>query len=239
VARGRLGEGLTFGGRVPAAVGGLIAATAVASILGVVGERNGLPLLRLGLLEPGAVWRGQAWRLVTWALFETEPLSLLFGGLVLYWFGRDLCEAWGEGRFLARYLGAPALAGLVTSLVALAWPALLGARWSGLWPAVDAMVVAWALLHPHRQILLFFTVPVSGKALVWITVGGTLLFAVFSGVGAYLPHLLAEGAMALVASGRGPAQWLRRLRRSRPGRRGPFQVIHADRDPDRERKWMN
>jgi len=55
------------------------------------------------------------------------------------------------------------------------------------------------------------------------------------------PHLVAEGAMYLHASGRGPGSWLRRLKRVRLGRRGRFEVIHVDRDPDRatDRRWMN
>ena len=235
------GRGLTFGGRVPAAVGGLVLATVAASIAGAVGERNGLPLLGLGVLSPAGIWRGEVWRLVTWVLFETDPLSLLFGGLVLYWFGRDLCEAWGERRFLVAWFGLAAVTGALVSLLALAWPALLVARWTGLWPALDALVVAWALLFPFRQILLFFALPVSGQALLWVTVGGTLLYAVFSGLAAFVPHLVAEGAMYLHASGRGPGSWLRRLKRVRLGRRGRFEVIHVDRDPDRatDRRWMN
>jgi membrane associated rhomboid family serine protease len=238
VARARrLGDGLTFGGRVPAAVGGLIAATVLASIAGAVGERNGLPLLRLGQLAPADVWRGEAWRLVTWVLLETDPLSLLFGGLVLFWFGRDLCEAWGERRFLLAYFGTAAVAGVLVSLLALAWPAVRAARWTGFWPALDALVVAWSLLFPFRQILLFFALPVTGKALVWVTVGGTVLYALFSGFLPFLPHLLAEGAMYVHASGNGPGRWLRKLRMARGGRKGRFQVIRADRDPDR--RWMN
>jgi membrane associated rhomboid family serine protease len=235
------GGGLTFGGRVPAAVGGLVVASVVASIAGAVGERNGFPVLGLGVLSPAAVWRGEVWRLLTWVLFETDPLSLLFGGLVLYWFGRDLCEAWGERRFLVAWFGLAAATGALVSLLALAWPALMGVRWTGLWPALDAVVVAWALLFPFRQILLFFALPVSGQALLWVTVGGTLLYAVFSGLAAFVPHLAAEGLMYLHASGRGPGSWLRRLKRARFGRRGRFEVIQADRDPDRatDRRWMN
>jgi membrane associated rhomboid family serine protease len=233
----RLGQGLTLGGRVPPAVGGLIAATVITSLVAVVGARNGLPLLALFVLSPEAVLRGEVWRLITWVLLETDPLNLLFGALVLFWFGRDLAEAWGERRFLAAYLGVAAVAGAVTSLLALAWPALQAGAWTGLWPAADGLVVAWALLFPARQILLFFALPVSGRALLWVTVGGTVLFALFAGVAAFVPHLLAQGAMYLHASGHGPGKWLRRIRMPRRRGRGRFEVIHVDRDPDR--KWMN
>jgi membrane associated rhomboid family serine protease len=237
LSSGRPGNLLSFGGRVPAAVGGLIVATVVVSLVAAVGGRSGLGLRQLLLLDIGAVWQGEVWRLVTWVLVENEPVNLLFGGLVLYWFGRDLVEAWGERRFLLAYFAVPAVAGLLASLLALAWPGLEAYRFSGFWVAVDAVVVAWGLSHPFRQILLFFAVPVSGKTLVLVTVGGTVLFALFTGVGAFVPHLMAEGIAWVHVRGKGPGQWLRRIRLPRRRGRGRFEVIHADRDPDR--RWLN
>jgi len=237
LSSGRPGNLLSFGGRVPAAVGGLIVATVVVSLVAAVGGRSGLGLQQMLLLDIGAVWQGEVWRLVTWVLVENDPVDLLFGGLVLYWFGRDLVEAWGERRFLLTYFAVPAVAGLLASLLALAWPHLEAYRFTGLWVALNAVVVAWGLSHPFRQILLFFAVPVSGKTLVFITVGGTVLFALFTGVGAFVPHLLAEGIAWVHVSGKGPGQWLRRIRLPRRKRRGRFEVIHADQDPDR--RWLN
>ena len=105
--------------------------------------------------------------------------------------------------------------------------------------ALDALLVAWGILHPHRQILLFMAVPVSGRTLALLTVGGTVLFAIFTGPAAFVPHLLAEGLAWAQASGIGPGRWIERLRFRR--RRARFEVIHADRDPDRppDRRWLN
>ena len=233
----RAGNPFDFGGRVPAAVGGLLVATVAVSLTGALGDQLGFPLRGLLVLQPAAVWRGEVWRLVTWVLLEDSPLNLLFGGLVLYWFGRDLCEAWGERGFLVSYFAFPAVAGVLTALLSLAVPVLDAYRLAGFWVALNALVVSWGLLHPFRQILLFFALPVSGQALVWITVGGTVLFAVFSGAAAFVPHLLAEGLAWLHASGQGPGRWLRKLRSTRARRRGRFEVIHADHDPDR--RWLN
>ena len=234
----RAGNPLAFGGRVPAVVGGLIVATVVVSLAGAVAEQMGFPLRSLLVLRPSAVWGGEVWRLVTWILVEESPLNLLFGGLVLFWFGRDLVDAWGERRFLLTYFGVPAAAAVLVSLLALAWPQLDAHGYAGFWVALDALVIAWGLNHPFRQILLFFAVPVSGQALVWVTLGGTLLFALFTGVGAFAPHLLAEGIAWLHVSGKGPGQWLRRIRLPRRKKKyGRFEVIHADRDPDR--RWLN
>jgi membrane associated rhomboid family serine protease len=237
VAFPRAGNPFAFGGRVPPEVGGVIVATVVVSLAGAVAEQVGFPLRALLVLQPAAVWGGEVWRLFTWVLVEESPLNLLFGGLVLYWFGRDLVEAWGGRRFLATYFAIPALAAAAACLLSLAWPRLEASIFSGFWVALNALIVAWGLSYPFRQILLFFALPVSGQALVWITVGGTVLFALFTGVGSFVPHLLAEGIAWLHVSGKGPGRWLRTIRLPRRKRRGRFEVIHADRDPDRT--WLN
>jgi membrane associated rhomboid family serine protease len=237
VAYRRGGNPFDFGGRVPAAVGGLLVATVVVSLAGALGDQMGYPLRGLLVLQPAAVLRGEVWRLATWVLLEDSPVNLLFGGLVLWWFGRDMVDAWGPRRFLASWFAIPAAAGALTCLLALAWPRLSGSAHVGFWVALNALVVAWGVLHPFRQILLFFALPVSGRALVGITVGGTVLFALFLGVAAFVPHLLAEGLSWLHASGQGPGRWFRKLRWPRRRGRGRFEVIHADRDPDR--RWLN
>ncbi len=246
----RLGQALTFGGRVPRAVGAIICVTVIATFVGVIGHRNGLPLLAGAVFVPELVWRGELWRLVTWVFVfpDPVPLPLLFACLMLYWFGRDLALHWGERRFVLVYLGIAAAAAAATCLLALAWPSLGGMMSAGAWPVVDALVVAWALIFPGRQILVWFALPVSSRALLYVTIGGTVLYAIWgglAGLGTYAPHLLAEGLMLLYVKGR-PGRFLRsprfrpfeRLRRGRDRKR--FKVIEVDRDPDRDRpRWLN
>jgi len=96
-----------FGSRFPAAVIAILASTLLATLVGVVGSRNGLLLLAYVGLVPGAVWQGEVWRLLTWFFFDPgiNPISLLFWAMMLLLFGRDLCDAWGWRRFTAVYLG--------------------------------------------------------------------------------------------------------------------------------------
>ncbi len=232
------GNPLAFGGRVPPVVGGLLVATVVVSLTAAIGAQLGQGIRQAILLQPAAVWEGEVWRLFTWVLVEENPLNLLFGGLVLYWFGRDMAFAWGPRRFLATWFLVPAAAGVVTCLLALVWPRLLASWASGFWVALNVLVIAWGLAWPGRQILLYFALPVSGQALVWITIGGTVLFALFSSVAAFVPHLLAEGIAWVHLSGNGPGRWLRGMKWPwRRRRHGRFEVIHVDRDPDR--RWLN
>ncbi len=229
---------MTFGGRVPPTVGSLISAIVAASLVGALGR--GLGLVQLAALVPGLVWRGQLWRLVTWVFFETDPLSLLFGGLTLYWFGRDLCFAWGPRRFLLTFFGIAVGAALATSLVARLSPDMMGAQWTGSWAVITALIVAWSIIFPDRQILFMMALPMSGRALMFVTLGGTLLYAIFGGFRAYVPHLAAQLLMVAYANGwslRGLWQQFRIKNYERRARRraSHLKVVKKE-DPPR---WMN
>lgn len=181
--------------RVPAAVALLIGLTLLMTIVGAVGKRNGLPLLEVAALVPALVRSGQLWRLVTWVFFELDPISLIFGCLGLWFFGRDLISTWGAGRFLSVFLVITAATGAATSLIGQSWGGLARFPFLGMWPLVDALIIAWGLLFPGRQILIYFVIPVQGRTLVYATVGGTVLFALLHGVQFFIPHFIAEGLM--------------------------------------------
>jgi membrane associated rhomboid family serine protease len=233
-----------FGSRFPAAVVAIFALTLLLTLVGVVGMRNGLPLLEYAALIPGAVLRGQVWRLFTWFFFDPriDPLSLLFWGMALLMFGRDLCDAWGWRRFVAVYLGIGAAAGLLTCVTALVWPSLLGAVYMASWPLAGALVLAWAFLFPTRQILFNFVIPVSGSALAWITVAVAVFFALLYGIGPALPHLAALAAMYLYIQGVPllQRQWMgARLRKLQgPARRRPGHLRPVD-EPDEKPRWYH
>jgi membrane associated rhomboid family serine protease len=243
--RSGFGDTFTFGGRVPAAVGAIIAATVGLSLLGALGRQGGMPLLAYGVLDPAAVLGGQVWRLVTWVLFETEPLNLLFGCMTLYFFGRDLYFTWGERRFVVVYFATAALTAAATTVVALFWPAASGPA-LGLWPVISALIVAWAVYFPDRQILLFFALPVSGRAMLYVTLGGTLFFAVMGrGLGPYVPHLIAELGMLAWTRSPSTGRFWERLRmaaheRNLKRRSRHLKVIDRDRERDGSRsRWLN
>ena len=233
-----------FGSRFPAAVIAIFVITLAATLTGVVGFRNGLPLLAYVGLVPGAVWQGQVWRLLTWFFFAPGigPLSLLIWAMMLLTFGRDLCDAWGGRRFTTVYLGIGAVVGVITCLIALVWRPLLLANYLDSWPVLDALVIAWALTFPTRQILFNFVIPISGKALVWITVGMTVFFALMSGIGGFIPHMVALAAMFGYVRG-APLlrrRWLgARLRGLQgPSRRRPAHIRPVD-EPDEKPRWYH
>lgn len=188
-------EHLTLGGRVPWAVGMILALTVVASLAVAFGSRHVAPLLEWGALVPANVWRGQVWRLVTWPFLIPGPLALLFTCLFYYWFGRELAAEWGSRRFLLVFGGVLLLASIGTCLLALLDRPVLDVRYVGGWEIGAAMIVAWGLCFPQRVIRIGFVIPIRGYVVAWLTVALSIVFAVYDGWKGYLPELLAEAAI--------------------------------------------
>ena len=196
-----------LGGSLTAPVALLIGATLVASILAA--QVRGVALA--GVLVPSLVGQGQVSRLLTWVLFEQDPLSLIFAGLALFWFGNDLARVWGPGRFLAAYFGLAGAAAVVTCLLAIVWPALGMTPYAGPWAVVDGLIIAWALSFPTRNIFVYFVLPLSGRNLIYAALGGTLLFGLLGGIGRFVPHFAAQLLTLAVLRG-APVDLWRRIR---------------------------
>jgi membrane associated rhomboid family serine protease len=231
-----------LGSQFPRAVGIWVGLILGLSVLGAVSFRSGARgLLELSGLQPMAVWQGEIWRLVTWSFFELDALGLIFAALVIFFFGRDLCYSWGATRFFMACLGLAAGAGALTCLIGRVWPALLSASYFTAWPVAEALIIAWATYHPGRTILLYFVLPVSGRNLVYITIGGTLLFALLHGFAGFVPHFCAQGLMLAHLHGFSPRElWLRyKLRQMqwRPRRR-PSHLKPVSRG-DEPPRWLH
>ena len=161
------------------------------------------------------------------------------------WLGRDLCYAWGPTRYLAVGTGLAAATGTVLTLAGLVLRPLERAVFLGPWALVDALIVAWAMLFPSRQLLVMFVLPLGGRQLIWGTAAITAVFGLMGGAAgllSVLPHFVAMGLAALYMRGRGlETLWLRArywflsLRLGR--RRSRFKVVDGrDREPPR---WVH
>jgi membrane associated rhomboid family serine protease len=165
-------------------------------------------------LEPRAVFQGQhLWSLLTYALLHSleDTDHLLFNGLVFYFFGPELEELWGRGRFVA-FMVLAALGGAAFFLAASALGLSRAGAVVGFSGVVMAVTTAWGLTYPDREMfLLFFRM--KGLHLVYVTIALQLLTALsFSNVSA-AAHFggIATGA-AWVMTQRGPLRrwWLQR-----------------------------
>lgn len=106
--------------------------------------------------------------------FLSKLISVLFEGLILFGFGSQLEMLWGRRHFL-KYFLISLLGGVVVwSLVGLFLPGL--AIW-GLGAAIAGMLIAYAVIWPDRQVLLFFVIPIKMKWLIMGLFGFIFLFA--------------------------------------------------------------
>ncbi len=201
-------------------------------------------LARLGVLAPGPLLAGELWRLLTWQFFALGAINLAFCLLALFWFAPDVCRTWGPLRFFSVYFGIPAAAGLLACLFTYDpdYSRFAGPIWADAWVALDVVIIGWAIAFPRRPIFQYFVLPVSGDGLVWTTIGITVLFAIFGGFTAYLPHLIAEGLAVLILDHRLLRRVYLRMRQAQLQRQfrrkhSRFHVIES-RD-DRPDRWMH
>lgn len=136
-------------------------------------------------LQPDAIRDGHWWRL--YALLSSGLLTLpatsagishLFFTLIgLYFLSTDLESRWGAWRFV-RFLFACVIAG---SLLVLLFDAIapggstlfhpVGEPLFGASAAIAGTAVAWSREHSDSEVRLFFVLPITGRWLLWITIG--------------------------------------------------------------------
>lgn len=110
---------------------------------------------------------GYVWQLLT-ATFMHEGIYHLLWNMVFLWVvGREMESFYGTRDFVALYLSAAVLSTLgwaaIDTFLGHHGTSMLGA--SG---AIMAVVVVYAMYYPHREILLFFVLPVQMWLLVVI-----------------------------------------------------------------------
>jgi membrane associated rhomboid family serine protease len=187
-----LSQRLTFGGRVPWVIGLIVVLIVVMSLTAAFVTRHGTSLFGYGALSPSLVWRGQLWRLITWPFLQPGPFNFIITLLMIYWWGIEVAVEWGSRWFLKVFGVLLLLSGVMTCLIAKVDPAVMAANYLGSFALTAAMVVAWGLTFPNRVIRLFFILRIRGLWVAWLTVGISVVYAVYSGWTQYLPELLAE-----------------------------------------------
>lgn len=158
-----------------------------------------------------------------WTIFTSGVLTsfdtyrhAFWSLLGLYFLTPDLEKRWGAWRlvrFVALSIAFGNLAVLAAALNPVApQPPYLGIAF-GPTAAITATAIAWAREHKNAQIRFLFFLPMSGKTLLWLTLGLAALYVVFmekTPEGAFAP---VGGAAAglLLAGSPSPvrAVWLR------------------------------
>jgi membrane associated rhomboid family serine protease len=141
-----------------------------------VNYAHGERLLDLLVLTPSTV-AARPWTILTAGLL-TDPQGfghLIFTLIGFYFLSPDLERRWGTGRFLRFIALSIALGFGLSLLLARITPPSLGVfhppAMFGPSAGLAALAVAWGLENRSSQIRFYFLIPISGMALVWITLG--------------------------------------------------------------------
>lgn len=183
----------------------------------------------------------RVWTLLTSGLVTADLSHTIWSLVGLYFLTPDLERRWGGAR-LIRFLLLGVFFGnlAVYAGTFLGVPKLTPAFALGPLAAITATAIAWAKDHSGSQIRFMFFLPMSGKTLYWVTIGGALLALLFlsgSPEGALAP-LGGVAAGLLFAGSPSPMRslWLRIRLRGMRARGGGITVEQLlDDEPIRPR----
>jgi membrane associated rhomboid family serine protease len=125
-------------------------------------------LIYVFMLRPEAALHPLIWQMVTYPFVGEGLLSVAFALLSIWFFGAALEDErgsrWMTEYFLVATIGGALVASLLSVAVGEHIPGLgLGAATAGLWPAVLAVLVAYARFHAEDQIQFNFLFTIKAK----------------------------------------------------------------------------
>lgn len=165
----------------------------IASIMRAIGAYS---LVNFVGLSADGLFHGLIYQLVTYPFAETQLMSFLFNSLVVWFIGSELESQWGMKVYLRFLLLTVIGVGLIYSLVSLIFffgTPLYFSHLHGLSGINFALLIAYSLLYPDRQMAFMMVFPMRAKTFCWILAGIEAYMAVFSSLRTSWAHLLAMG----------------------------------------------
>ena len=166
----RFGPGLPLS---PGVKGLLLANTAVFLLMMMPGVDRASLQMELGLVHDAVFAQGKIWQLATYMFLHGGFVHILFNMLMLWMFGTTIEHQWGGRDFLVYY----AVCGVGGGLADWIMSPTSGAVTIGASGAIFGIFMAYALMYPDREVLLWFVIRVRMKILMWIMIGMGVLFA--------------------------------------------------------------
>jgi hypothetical protein len=157
----------------PLAIPHMTIGIVIVQVIAFAGSYSNPDLIASMMLEPKLVMAGEWWRLFTFVAIPptSNPLFALFAWYLFWLFGSALEQEWGLFRYDLFLLIGYALT--VAASFGFGIPA--DNHYLGL-----TVFLAFAMLYPNFELLLFFILPVKVKWLALLS-GGLLLFAFVGG----------------------------------------------------------
>ena len=148
-------------------------------------------------LSNGGLGDGLFFQLVTYPLVETQLMSFVFSGLIIWFIGSELETLWGA-RVYVRFLLLTVLGvGILYTLINLGMNSY-SLPLHGLSGINFALLTAYALLYPDRQMSLMMIFPMRARTFCLILAAIEAYLALFSSISSSWPHLFAMGFSFLI-----------------------------------------
>lgn len=207
-----------------------------------------------GLVPSDILFHGRVWQPFTYLFLHGGILHILLNLLFLAMFGADLEHTWGSRRFYTYFFLCGAGAGVIDLVVRvilvsakLVGPGLLTIPTIGASGAIYGILLANAVLLPHRQVWLF-PLPVTVSMRIFVIVMGAIeFFGTIGSSGDGVSHVCHLGGMAVGYLYLRRGSFLYNFRnyfsdRKRRRLRKKFEVYvrdHNDKPPSRPDNWVN
>lgn len=172
----------------------IVAGTAIVWLLEtIVSVRTGFSLFYWLYFDKALILQGQVWRVLTFLFIpSTYNIALLAVSLYFYWLiGNALEREWGSFRFDMFYLGGvlgAIVSGFITGYATTYYLHL-------------SLFLAFAILYPDHQVLVFFLIPVKMKWLAIIDLALLVYECIFSTWAQRLALVFALVNVAIFFSG--------------------------------------
>ena len=155
----------------------------------IIGMRAGVRISNYLYFNRAAILHGQVWRVVTFIFVPptTSPIYLFLSLYFYWWVGNSLESEWGAFKFNVFYicgvLGSVAF-GFITGYATAEYLNM-------------SLFLAFAILYPEHQVLVFYLVPIKMKWLALVDFALLLLFFIFGNWAVRIALLVAFANVAL------------------------------------------
>lgn len=213
----------------------LCIATLVVSVVGqLTQQRLGLGIVNLEYSIHG-ILNLELWRLVTYPFVYTSGLGLLIGVVILYFVGGAFEAQNGTRDYIRFFVFAALGAGIIAIPLHFVIERIgifhdVGQS-VGSGPAIDAMLMAWALTAPDSNLLMGFVLPMRMRTAIWILIAIQVIYGIMDGASSLSLTIggLAMGYLLVTGIWR-PSRWFRMRRRSVSRMRNGLYIVPPRRD---------
>jgi membrane associated rhomboid family serine protease len=154
----------------------------------------------LGLSASGLM-SGLVFQVLTYPFVETQIMGIIFNSMIIWFIGSELEALWGSKKYirflLVNVIGVAIVFSLVNFLFFYGTYSYSNPI-HGLSGINFAMLMAYALLYPDRQMSLMMIFPMRARTFCWILAAIEAYTALFSNLTASWAHLLAMGITYLI-----------------------------------------